>query len=273
MTRETVNEQGAAAESAPAGAQAARLPQGALTTPLTPQAMLALQRTAGNAAASAVARRTRTLARKAARTCCEPEEVRTPDFPGTTSDNDHLFTVAVDRESADWWESTGGGEVGHSWVKLTDATGARYSFGFYPEVSTSLLGLPETGCVVHPDMAHERAKGYLDRTYRISEHAFNRALNFIEEVARSKADYLLYANNCTSFVLDVAHAANVTLPLMHGVVASPNNLYDAIVADVTPDQTGPDPGAVPLPFEDDPVKKKIKTADPEPSYTPDPVGF
>lgn len=278
MAREQVTEQGSAAEPAPAEVQA-RPPQSALSTPLTPQAMLALQRTAGNAAAAAVARRTRTLARMA-RICCEPEEVRTPDVPGTTADNDWWFTVAVDRESADWWESTGGGEVGHSWVKLTDAAGARYSFGFYPEESTSLLGLPETGCILHPDMGHERAKGYLDQTYWISEHAFNRALSFIEEACRNKASYLLYANNCTSFVLDVARAANVTLPLMHGVVASPNNLYDAIVDErarldelLTPqlEQTGPDPGTVPLPYEDDPAKKKIKTADP--GYTPEPIGF
>jgi hypothetical protein len=81
-------------------------------------------------------------------------------------------------------------------------------------------------------------------------------------------------------VLDVAKAANVTLPLMHGVVASPNNLYDAIVDErarldelLTPqlEQTGPDPGTVPLPYEDDPAKKKIKTA--EPGYTPEPIGF
>jgi hypothetical protein len=148
MAREQVSDQGSAAEPAPAEVRA-RLQQAALTTALTPQTMLALQRTAGNAATAAVLRRT--FARTA-RICCEPEEVRTPDVPGTTFGKDWWFTVAVDRESADWWESTGGGEVGHSWVKLTDAAGARYSFGFYPEESTSLLGLPETGCIPHPDM-------------------------------------------------------------------------------------------------------------------------
>ena len=134
---------------------------GALTTPLTTQAMLALQRTAGTPRSRSPAA-PNARAQGHARTCCEPDEVSTPDFPGTSSDKP--FTVAVDRESADWWESTGGGEVGHAWVN-----------------------------------AHRRDRGPLP----------------------------------LRLLLRGEHVA----------------------------------------VEDDPVKKKIKTADPEPSYTPDPVGF
>jgi hypothetical protein len=216
-----------------------------LQRPPTPQAPLALQRTPGNAAAPGVARRAlalgarrtperspvpRTLARFAGRKHCSADEVRTPDADvHAAAGRGARFVVAADRESEDWFESTIGGEVGHSWVKLIDDGGSVYSFGFYPEVSTTASGMSEVGSLMHPDQAHDGKPGYIDLTLPLTEEAMESAFAFIAGRCEERLDYNLYTNNCTSFVIDVANAAGLQLAIGTGVVSEPNDVYEWIV--------------------------------------------
>src|SRR5688572_2954911 len=111
MGHEQVSEQAESAVAPEPAASPART-TAALDGPLTPQAVLALQRAAGNrATTSALARRT--LARAPGRRHCAPEEVRTPDDGEHITADGCRFIMAADRESDNWWTSTAGGEVGH----------------------------------------------------------------------------------------------------------------------------------------------------------------
>jgi len=228
MERERFTAQGPAAESAsPVGRG---LAAAALRSGLTPAAVLQLQRTAGNAAVTAIVRRRLARVAAASRMCCEPEAIREPDVAGSRSGRGWRLTIAADKESDDWFERAVG-SVGHTWVKLTDDTGARFSYGFYPETGVDASGKSVPGCVVHPDVSHEppRARHYIDVGYEITEAGFDKALSLAEERARRTPEYNLYLDNCTTFVIEMAEAAGVETPTDFTPFDNPNAMYDGIL--------------------------------------------
>ncbi len=247
--------------------------------------MLHLQRTAGNAGATAIVRRTIARVAAANAMCCEPGAIREPDVAGARSALGWRLTIAAHKEADDIWQRAAG-SIGHTWVKLRDDAGARYSYGFYPETRVDASGESVPGCLVHPDTGHDTpgSGSYIDVDYDITEAGFESALVVAEEHARLKPDYNLYTDNCTTFVIGMAKAAGVQPPIgATFFVDNPNAMYygiqqerDRRLQEMLPEPTVDPERPPPDYFEGDPLvyqdeygrKMKKGDVDYEPKYVP-----
>ncbi len=170
--------------------------------------------------------------RVSASMCAKPSSCAAPDFMGAGTASSWKLTLAVDKEE----EGLGrlkSGNVGHTWVKLTDNTGTKYSYGFWPQTffNSKRPFSPVAGCVHHPDILHEppKAKNYIAIDYPLTEDKYLKALNYAQSICRTKPDYNLVTYNCTSFAIDVARAAEISPPSSTTLaIHNPNALYEGI---------------------------------------------
>jgi hypothetical protein len=142
------------------------------------------------------------------------------------------LTLAADREE-EGLHPLVSGNIGHTWVKLTDDRGMKYSYGFFPAGGFTtwqpLTSVP--GCVHHPDIAHEppAATNYIDISYPISNANLSKAVAHAESVCKARPNYNLATYNCTTFVIDVTKAAGVSPPSSTTLaIPNPNALYEGI---------------------------------------------
>lgn len=164
--------------------------------------------------------------------CAFGADCTPPDAAGAGAATSWKVTLAVDREE----EGLGrlvSGNVGHTWVKLRNNAGERYSYGFWPQTGFDprhpFTSVP--GCVHHPDTAHEppHATDYLDIDYSVSAANYGKALTHAQGVCAGAPDYNLVSYNCTTFAIDVVKAAGVSPPSSTTLaVHNPNALYEGI---------------------------------------------
>lgn len=164
--------------------------------------------------------------------CSKSSKCSDPDIKGTGTATSWKLTLAVDREE----EGLGrlaSGNVGHTWVKLSDNSGTKYSYGFWPQIGfdSSKPFNSVQGCIHHPDTAHEppRATQYIDIEYSLAYADFVKALAHAEAVCKAVPDYNLFSYNCTTFAINVAEAAGVSPPSSTTLsVHNPNSLFEGI---------------------------------------------
>jgi hypothetical protein len=155
-----------------------------------------------------------------------------PDAAGYGPPSTGELTIAVDREQVGLGRLSTG-NVGHTWVKLSDDAGNRFSYGFWPETGF-MREKPFSsvkGCVHHPDTRHEppRATEYKEVNYPLTMARYGRALGHAQRVCGAKPDYNLFSYNCTSFAIDVAKAAGVSPPSSTTLaIHNPNALYEGM---------------------------------------------
>ncbi len=175
------------------------------------------------------------LSRVAATDCAAPATCALPDVAGAGAPSSWKLTIAVDREQ----EGLGRlltGNVGHTWVKMQDDVGTRYSYGFWPQTGFDRSKPFNTvaGCVHHPDTAHDppNATDYIAKEYTLTEPNYDRALGHAHSVCAARPGYNLFTYNCTTFAIDVAKAAGVTPPSSTTLaVHNPNALYEGVAKD------------------------------------------
>ncbi len=114
--------------------------------------------------------------------------------------------------------------VGHTYVEFSDSTGARYTYGFYPDKSSGQTPDPlfhpaVAGCTVHPDNSHRQCIDYIE-TFSLRQEEYQRALEFARAYCMSPPTYNLLNNNCTTFVKNVVERAGRSLPPVRGKVGS-----------------------------------------------------
>ena len=117
----------------------------------------------------------------------------------------------IDIEASDFESALRSGDVGHTYVTLSDGSGKRFTYGFYPAGPTPNENKREVpGCVHHPDLSH--ASCIDDRVlFNLSLAQYNAALATAQGVC--KAPPLYGAKyTCTTFADAVARAAGQTLP-------------------------------------------------------------
>lgn len=162
-------------------------------------------------------------------TCEKPD---TPDARGSGSATTWKLILAVDREEKTVTRGLKSGNVGHTWVKLTDNSGARYSYGFWPEdgpVRPFYKSVP--GCTHHPDILHEPPKtiDYIDLDYNLPYAAYLKALTYAQDICKKPPNYNLIKNNCSTFAIEVAKTAGVSPPPSTTLaIHNPNALYKGI---------------------------------------------
>lgn len=155
-----------------------------------------------------------------------------PDTAALGPASSWKLTLAVDKEE----EGLGrllSGNVGHTWVKLSDDAGTHYSYGFWPQTGFNSKKPLSTvdGCVHHPDTAHEPpdAKNYLAMDYTLTNANYSKALDHAQSVCRARPGYNLASYNCTTFAIDVARAAQVSPPSSTTLaIHNPNALYEGM---------------------------------------------
>jgi hypothetical protein len=139
-----------------------------------------------------------------------------PDSPGAGAASAWQLTLAVDREAPSVLTALKTGNVGHTWVKLSDNAGERFSYGFWPQTGFNskkpFSSVP--GCVHHPDTAHEppRAVEYREVKYDLKKPEYDKAIAHAQQVCSAEPDYNLITYNCTSFAIDVTKAAGASPP-------------------------------------------------------------
>lgn len=179
----------------------------------------------------------RTLHRLSPAMCAGGISCGTPDSIGAGSPTEWRLTLAVDREE----EGLGRlmtGNVGHTWVKLVDNKGEKYSYGFWPQsgfnASEPWKAVP--GCVHHPDTAHEppHATDYIDIDYKLTKPNYDKAVTHADGICKAQPDYGLFSYNCTTFAIDVAKTAGVSPPSSATLaIHNPNALFEGIEEEKT----------------------------------------
>jgi hypothetical protein len=164
--------------------------------------------------------------------CSSSATCGTADTAGTGTASSWKLTLAVDREQKGLGRIFSG-DVGHTWVKLTDDSGTKYSYGFWPQSGFDPKSPRKSvaGCVHHPDTTHEppSATEYKGIEYTISKASFTKAIAAAEAVCKASPDYNLFSNNCTSFAIDVVKAADVAPPPSTTLaIDNPNALFEGI---------------------------------------------
>ena len=172
------------------------------------------------------------LARLSPALCAFGPDCSPPDTTGVGVATSWKLTLAVDREQQGLGRLVSG-NVGHTWVKLQDNVGTKYSYGFWPQVGFSASNpfKSVTGCVHHPDTAHEppAATDYLDIDYGLKHADYVNGLSHAEKVCKTAPAYNLASYNCTTFAIDVAKAAGISPPSSTTLaIHNPNALYEGI---------------------------------------------
>jgi hypothetical protein len=173
-----------------------------------------------------------TLFRLTPAMCASSAGCAAPDTAGLGPASSWKLTLAVDKEE----EGLGrliSGDVGHTWVKLSDDAGTKYSYGFWPQTGFNREKPLSTvdGCVHHPDTAHEPpdATNYLAIDYALTNANYLKALNHAQSVCQARPGYNLVSYNCTTFAIDVVKAAEVSPPSSTTLaIHNPNALYEGI---------------------------------------------
>jgi uncharacterized protein DUF4157 len=155
-----------------------------------------------------------------------------PDKKGIGAPSSWRLTLAVDMEQKGLGRLVSG-NVGHTWVRLHDNTGTRYSYGFWPQkgFNSKKPFSSVAGCVHHPDTAHEppNATNYQEKEYVVTKPQFDQALNAAQSVCAAKPEYNLVTYNCTTFGIDVVKAAGMPPPASTTLaIHNPNALYEGI---------------------------------------------
>jgi len=170
--------------------------------------------------------------------CLEPDNLSGGPFstPVNGGDGQYKLNIMVDIDVDSFSDVRGGGDVGHTYVSFSDPSGARYSYGFYPQPSANLDGVmnqTSRGCMVHPDVTHDACTDYTE-TYSLAAEAYYSALSFVQQGCRGPHIYHLLNYNCTTWADAVARAAGKDLPNIQGHsylvgdVDNPNTLYDSL---------------------------------------------
>lgn len=142
------------------------------------------------------------------------------------------LTIAVDREAKNRLAYVVG-DVGHTWIKLSDDKGEKWSFGMWPQQYFNPLkpGSPVKGCIHHPDQAHEppNAIEYKEISYDLNEKQYEDALGFAMDECERRPDYNLLYYNCTHFAIETAKQARVKPPSAETMsVPNPNAIFQGI---------------------------------------------
>lgn len=128
-------------------------------------------------------------------------------------------------------------EVGHAWVKMGAYDGGNKpvkmdSFGFWPLKYFVNPTMAVPGEVRSPDIAHEGDSNLQQQDFDITEQQYKKGLSRAADLMKSPPDYKLIDYNCTKFVRDVSHAADVPfyekasiMVPIHGPTWDPNTLY------------------------------------------------
>lgn len=173
------------------------------------------------------------------RGCASCASCEVPDVQG--ADNGDLkwgeLTIAVDREEKTLLKAIKSHNVGHTWIKLRDNLGNKYSYGFWPQTGfdADSPGNTVPGCVVHPDVIHDPEGGgssveYLDIKYRLDVEQYRAALNYAINTCKSVPNYNLFRFNCTTFAINAAKAAGVSPPHSTTLaIHNPNALARGII--------------------------------------------
>jgi hypothetical protein len=187
------------------------------------QAMLTLQRTAGNAAVTTLVQRSggAELCGQA-QPCTTGDACAVPD-PGTSGMclEEPTLEVLIDTEEGDWETALRKQHFGHAFVRLTDTEGHSYTYGFYPAgqlPNETRRQVP--GCVRHPDTSHAACVDATVR-YTLTQEQLNAALAAAQAMCRSPHEYG-ERYTCTSFVGEVARAAGQSLP---SSASAPTTIY------------------------------------------------
>jgi hypothetical protein len=164
--------------------------------------------------------------------CASGAGCGTPDVAGAGTATDWKLILAVDREQKGLGRLISA-NVGHTWVKLQDNAGEKFSYGFWPKRGFSATepwkSVP--GCVHHPDTDHEppAATEYLDIDYKLSNANYLKAIAHAESVCKATPDYNLFSYNCTTFAINVAKAAGISPPSSTTLaIDNPNALFEGI---------------------------------------------
>jgi len=163
--------------------------------------------------------------------CCAENACERPDAKGSGAEaSNWKLVLAVDREETDWGLVANPEDVGHTWVKLSDDTGERWSYGMWPEQGFEFFSAVK-GCVHHPDTEHDppASTDYREISYDLTRTQYYDALEFAQQQCQLKPDYHLQKYNCTTFAISTALAAGVKPPASTTLaVHNPNALYTGI---------------------------------------------
>jgi len=164
--------------------------------------------------------------------CASGDACSKPDALGDGTATAWKLILAVDREQKGGIRLLNA-NVGHTWIKMQDNAGTKYSYGFWPQTGfdPKHFSKPVEGCVHHPDVAHEppNATEYSEIGYEISQKHFSNALDYAQSICREKPAYNLLDFNCTKFAIDVTKAAGASPPSSTSLaVHNPNALTKGI---------------------------------------------
>ncbi len=158
---------------------------------------------------------------------------RDPSYSlGSHTFQDWKLVLSVDREQKGLGRLISG-NVGHTWVKLIDFAGLKYSYGFWPQEYFKSYApfLSVDGCVHHPDTEHEPpdATEYSEIEYKLTEEGFWRGLNYAQRVCKTAPSYNLLSYNCTTFAINVAKEAGASPPSSTTLaIHNPNALFEGV---------------------------------------------
>jgi hypothetical protein len=161
---------------------------------------------------------------RAGTTCAATTECDSPDpgYPGSPATaSSWALVVNIDVEASDFESALRSGDVGHTYVALSDGSGKRFTYGFYPAGAVPNENKREVpGCVHHPDLSH--AACIDDRVmYNLSLAQYNAALAAAQGVCKSPPLYGV-RYTCTTFADVVTRAAGQTLP---SSTSEPTTIY------------------------------------------------
>ena len=159
-------------------------------------------------------------------------ECEQPDTTGSGTATDWKLVLSVDREQKGLGRLISG-DVGHTWVKLMNNAGTKFSYGFWPQTGFKSFApfLSVDGCVHHPDTAHEppNATEYSDIDYKLTHQNYLNGILFAQSVCEAPPSYNLFTYNCTTFAINVAKAAGVSPPSSTTMaIDNPNALFEGI---------------------------------------------
>lgn len=180
--------------------------------------------------------------------CAQPDVAGTADLGPSTA---WALTVYIDVESSTFIGGLASGDVGHTFVRFHENSGAQYTYGFYPakDVPNENRRMVP-GCVHHPDTSHEACTD--DKVnYVLTKEQYTAALAVAQQMCRAPRDYGA-KYTCTTFAADVATAAGQTLPPS---ASEPTTLYYQTVPAIDNPNTLHD--NVQEEFRKDPNKKSI----------------
>jgi len=115
-------------------------------------------------------------------------------------------------------------DVGHSWLRLVDADGSYWTYGFWPQTGfdTSNLKADVLGCVHHPDTAH---KPTASQEFELTAEEFGAAKADAIFTCETSPKYNLFGLQCTAFVGRILGAAGKAPAGGFGLIwESPNAL-------------------------------------------------